>query len=283
MKKTYFYKGIALATMAVAVTMIPTSVGAFGYGGGGGGGGWVCQSPFNPPPGGFKFRFMKANREVTAVTDPDVDLQIDGNSDVDRMAISNDPSFTNAGSEVFAPTKRWRLPNGFGRKIVWIKLYDRCGMPRVTFSGSVDYQNGTITQIPGTGRVLGEKITALDELIAKLKYNDRGDEVVSLQDQLKEAGYFSKSVKSTGWYGPITQRAVNAYLAKTKAGTVTVADDADLQTLASTLKYNDRGDAVKSLQTQLRALGFFPSYVRSTGWYGPITQGAVAKYLAAKK
>lgn len=281
---------LAFTASLAVFAMIPGSVAqAVGYGGGGGGGGPVpCWSPFNPPAGGFKLHFNKFNKEVTSVTDQDVDLTIDGSADVDRMAISNDATFTNSGSEPFARLKKWRLPGSFGKKIVFVKFYDRCGVPRVTFSGSVDYLKGTITEIPGTGKVLGEKIASIDELLSKLEYNDRGDEVVALQDLLKEAGYFPKSVKSTGWYGPITRTAVNAYLAKIKAPATTpstptaVASDADLDTLVSSLKYNDRGESVKALQTKLRSLGFFPSWVRSTGWYGPITKGAVAKYLAAK-
>jgi len=105
-----------------------------------------------------------------------------------------------------------------------------------------------------------------------------------LQDALKAAGFFPASVKSTGYYGPITRAAVAKYLAQSNGSAstkTTISPDASVDELIASLKYNDRGTAVASLQTKLRNLGFFPSWVRSTGWFGPITQGAVNKYKAA--
>jgi hypothetical protein len=279
-KASAFTVGITVLTL----TPFAFAEAASGYGGGGGGGGGTggCYGFITPPPGGFRIHF---NNDVTDVTDPNVQLTVDG-GDADRMAISNEPSFANAGSQPFTKKLGWKLPGGFGPKIVYIKLYDHCGTPRSIFSGSVNYKTGTITPIPGTGRVLGEKITAIDDLLAKVKYGMTSADVVALQDALKAAGFFPASVKSTGWYGPITQRAVNAYLAKQNApvtaDTSVPAADADLSTLVGSLKYNDRGESVKSLQTALRKLGFFPSWVRSTGWFGPITQSAVNKYKASK-
>lgn len=277
-------KSVAMTAGMTVLALTPGAVAqAVGYGGGGGGGGGGCYSNITPPAGGFR---LHINNDADKVTGTDVQLTIDGGN-ADRMAISNDPSFTNAGSEPYSKTKGWKLPGGNGEKVVYVKLYDNCGNPRSVFSDSVALAiGGTVTTptTPSEGRVLGEKITAIDELIAKLKYGVSGADVVTLQDELKKLGFFPASVKSTGWFGPITLRAVNAYKLSI-SGTVsqpTATPDADLDTLVSSLKYNDRGTSVAALQTKLRALGFFPSWVRSTGWFGPITQGAVNKYLASK-
>jgi peptidoglycan hydrolase-like protein with peptidoglycan-binding domain len=44
-----------------------------------------------------------------------------------------------------------------------------------------------------------------------LKYNDRNQDVAQLQTHLRERAFFPLSVSSTGWFGPITQRAVNLF------------------------------------------------------------------------
>jgi hypothetical protein len=123
------------------------------------------------------------------------------------------------------------------------------------------------------GEVLGEQITNIDELIAKLTYGNTGAEVNRLQTGLQQLGFFPAIVKTTQFYGPITKKAVEKYIDSKQWS---------LDQLAALLHYNNRGVSVASLQTQLRALKFFPYWVRSTGWYGPITQGSVVKYKASK-
>ena len=123
------------------------------------------------------------------------------------------------------------------------------------------------------GEVLGEQITNIDELIAKLTYGTTSEEVHHLQTGLKQLGFFPSTVKATKFYGPITKRAVEKYM-DSKQWT--------LDQLVAMLRYNNRGTSVQTLQTQLRDLKFFPYWVRSTGWFGPITQGSVVKYKATK-
>lgn len=64
--------------------------------------------------------------------------------------------------------------------------------------------------------------------------------------------------------------------------TVNEPAESRLDQLIRETKFLDRSDAVKELQTELRNRGFFPRWVRSTGFYWVITRGAVAKYLASK-
>ncbi len=50
--------------------------------------------------------------------------------------------------------------------------------------------------------------------------------------------------------------------------------------LIATVKAGTKSDQVVQLQNELKALGYFPKNVASTGFYGPITVAAVKKYQA---
>lgn len=286
---------LSLAAALVAVsTLAPLSnVLAVGYGGGGGGGGGpLCGNAPHAPAGGFDFTVSQdAN-----LGQGQVKLTMNGGSEATYMTVSNSPIADNAGREVYSATKIWNTGDASnGDKNIYVRYYNVCGYPtpiinhrysyKWPFSGSVVPKPNPTTP-PTGGRVLGEKITNIDALIAQTKYGQTSDLVVQLQDALKAAGYFPASVKSTGFYGPITRAAVAKYLAKSTSTTTTttaVSPDASVDELIASLKYNDRGTSVASLQTKLRTLGYFPSWVRSTGWFGPITQGAVNAYKAATK
>ncbi|MFA5130513.1 MAG: peptidoglycan-binding protein [Patescibacteria group bacterium] len=276
----------AVFALAIAIfSALPTY--AVGYGGGGGGGGGSpldCHSLPTPPPGGFR---VDVDDSPTAPST--VNLKMYGGG-AWGMAISNTNDFAGKREEGYQQfVNGWKLPDDQdGSKTIYFRFYNHCGFPTPIYSGVFNHRSKSVIlkpvvpQPPAGGRVLGEKITAVDDLIATLKYGMRSDDVKTLQDALKAAGFFPKSVASTGYYGPITRRAVNAYLAsKSKGAVSSLSADASIDELIAALKYNDRGVAVASLQTKLRNLGFFPSWVRSTGWFGPITQGAVNKYKAS--
>ena len=127
---------------------------------------------------------------------------------------------------------------------------------------------------------MGEKITRLDTLIAKLKFGQTSNEVMELQTELKNAGYFTKTFKPTKYYGAMTKAAVAKYLAnknKVPATPKTLAE------LVKTLKFGQKSDSVKQLQIELKKLKFFPASQAITNYYGMITKAAVAKYLASLK
>lgn len=60
---------------------------------------------------------------------------------------------------------------------------------------------------------LDSKIWTLDQLVAMLKFRNRGASVVRLQDQLKSLGHFPLTVRSTGFYYVITRASVAKYKA----------------------------------------------------------------------
>ncbi|NEO98348.1 MAG: hypothetical protein F6K58_06645 [Symploca sp. SIO2E9] len=130
---------------------------------------------------------------------------------------------------------------------------------------------------------------------AVFRRGSRGSQVASLQNDLKVTGYFPNRVRSTGFYGSITESSVKKFQ---RARALRVDGIAGPSTLA-VLHCNDRGSgtitssvtrlrrgsrsaAVSQLQNNLKTAGFFPQNVRSTGFYGPVTENAVRKFQQAR-
>lgn len=128
-----------------------------------------------------------------------------------------------------------------------------------------------------SGEVLGEKISIIDELILKYDCYTYADGIRQLQTELQKQGYFPSTFVPTRYYGNMTRAAVTKYL-NDKLDEMSVDD---LVTFA--FKLGQRNRAVVRLQTELKALGYFPESVPATGYRGPITKAAIAKYKAAHK
>ncbi|MBP6859635.1 MAG: DUF285 domain-containing protein [Candidatus Magasanikbacteria bacterium] len=127
------------------------------------------------------------------------------------------------------------------------------------------------------GEVLGEKISIIDELILKYDCYTYADGIRQLQIELQKQGYFPADFVPTRYYGNMTRAAVTKYLGD-QAPSMTVDE-----LVKFAFKLGQRNEAVKRLQTELKALGFFPATVPATGYRGPITKAAIAKYKAAHK
>ncbi|MCT7969277.1 peptidoglycan-binding protein [Laspinema sp. D1] len=122
------------------------------------------------------------------------------------------------------------------------------------------------------------------ELLAR---GSRGQQVVKLQDDLKEAGCFPPGVRSTGYYGKITKSAVTQ-LQKTHGlrvdgvvgeQTRSALDSGKIcQSLATSgiLKMGSRGKNVIEIQDQLNDLGF--KVQKIDGIFGKETRGAVIRF-----
>lgn len=123
---------------------------------------------------------------------------------------------------------------------------------------------------PVTGQILGIKVIRIEELIALTHYGEHSNNVGELQQELKKIGLFPKGLRITKYYGPITKRGVEQYQ----------ANQLTLDELVAQTRFGLRGAKVRRLQTELRKLKFFPARVRSTGYFGPITKGAVSRYQA---
>jgi peptidoglycan hydrolase-like protein with peptidoglycan-binding domain len=133
----------------------------------------------------------------------------------------------------------------------------------------------------------------------------RGPKVASIQYVLKQKGYFH--AKITGYYGPITQKAVMAFQRdrglsvdgvvgpKTKYAMTHYkkakqqepkpkyhkVSHSKMATCRSCSKHGmiahgDRGYEVKKVQRRLARMGYF--HAKATGYYGPITKHAVMAF-----
>ncbi len=133
-----------------------------------------------------------------------------------------------------------------------------------------------------------------------LKQGDRGSAVTQLQQQLADKGYFNGPV--TGYYGSITRGAVlqfqraqgltpDGIAGPNTTAALTGTPRGDRQatppstpsqgsTGSGLLKLGQRSEAVKALQLELQAQGYFNG--PTTGYYGPITQDAVRRFQQAK-
>lgn len=144
-------------------------------------------------------------------------------------------------------------------------------------------------------------IMAAPGAMAMVRLGDRGVEVSTLQTSLQRAGYAVGVVD--GIFGTATQNALiqfqaaHGLIADGIAGTATLAKLADVNnastattastsTTASTttpseLSTGASGPIVTELQTKLQQLGFFPSSVAISDFYGPVTTDAVRRFQQA--
>jgi peptidoglycan hydrolase-like protein with peptidoglycan-binding domain len=140
----------------------------------------------------------------------------------------------------------------------------------------------------GTKAVLGEKLTRLDELIAKLKPNKVHKDVPELQKELQKLGFFPKNLKFTTYYGVTTQASVKKYQVQKKASAVVITPSTTstlslLEALIAKTKFGQTSKDVKQLQLELQKAGFYSKKLAATGYYGKTTQLCVQNYLASKK
>lgn len=171
----------------------------------------------------------------------------------------------------------------------------------VAASGSV--ATGTATTGAGTATTGAGSAptTGMTASGTTLKMGSQGEDVKTLQARLIELGYLSG--KADGVFGAATQKAVvefqkrSSLTADGKAGKVTQnllfstgAKNADGTVAATapttgaadaykTLKRGMTSNDVKSMQQQLKDLGYFAS--NTTGYYGSVTQLAVEKFQKA--
>jgi hypothetical protein len=150
--------------VSYAVTVTVAAAPQGGGGGGGGGSGYVdmgCWNPVSPPANGFSI--LGANG--SDVHDLNVQLVINGGNAV-GMSVSNDPDFSGAAIEPYAPSKAWQLTPGEGQKLVYVRFYNRCNTPTDAYAAEFNY-----TAVPSengagaSGSVLGVQIYADGTLI----------------------------------------------------------------------------------------------------------------------
>jgi peptidoglycan hydrolase-like protein with peptidoglycan-binding domain len=272
-----FLKTAFVATAAVALSLVGFGH-AFGYGGGGEGGGHRGGGGGGAPRPDLSLHLI-INDNAENTGSRTVTLDLEGGKDATGMAISNTPDFADTTVIPYQSSLPWTLSEGAGVKTVYVKFF----RPNSNNNSAVLADSINLTAAPQ--EVLGEKITDLDGLLAETRRGERSEKVKMLQDALKKAGFFPAGFPSTGFWGPVTESAVQKYLAslKTPVAPVTPAPEVpSTDDIVGALHFGMRGPKVVALQNTLKKLGFFPAGVPSTGYFGPITRAAVEKYLASR-
>jgi len=146
-------------------------------------------------------------------------------------------------------------------------------------------------QLSLTGRPDRNTISALNSLASKsqpyrnvdtnyreLRFGDKGEDVLVLQRQLQQLGYFTAN--PTGTFGRITQESVRSFQQINRLSVNGIADSQTLALLLGSrtpispnpdvisgnggcrgLRFGDRGATVDLIQRQLRDLGYFEGRV----------------------
>jgi len=127
-----------------------------------------------------------------------------------------------------------------------------------------------------------------------LKKGDEGEDVRSLQERLRVAGFYYGN--STGIFGPITEEAVKQFQEAYKLDVDGVVGPVTLRKLppagvgygeetpklhvdGDQLRLGDRGEVVRVLQEQLIKAGYLQG--EPNGYYGPYTADAVKRFQEA--
>ncbi|WP_273831829.1 peptidoglycan-binding protein [Guptibacillus sedimenti] len=134
------------------------------------------------------------------------------------------------------------------------------------------------------------------EEVSGLKVGARGSSVTSLQQNLKDRGYYSYNVD--GIFGSITEKAVKEFQSIVGLPITGVANDATIDALKARggttqtpvsdqvtkgdiLKLGVKGEGVKELQSKLTALGYYKG--SKDGDFGPATEQAVKNFQSRNK
>lgn len=132
-----------------------------------------------------------------------------------------------------------------------------------------------------------------------LQYGDNNKYVTQLQQALHDKGFLKAN--PTGYFGSSTEAAVKSFQ-KSKGLTVdgiagtatrkallgssytsltgTTSAAATASKVEGAINPGDRGETVKTVQTRLKALGYY-TYSKITDFYGPITESAVRAFQKA--
>ncbi len=119
-----------------------------------------------------------------------------------------------------------------------------------------------------------------------LKKGSRGNNVVKLQNNLKQLGYFN--ARATGYYGSITEKSVKNFQKSHNLLVDGIAGNNTISLLNSKLepvnasvtplKKGMRSSSVVELQQGLKKTGYYSSLI--TGYYESVTESAVKKLQA---
>jgi len=320
---TYSLSGSAwlnVSTTAGVISGTPTTVGVYNFtlyvsdgvtttsksfsvsanrqssGGGGGGGGYVAPVT---APGSPSVSVISNHPESNYVT-----LLLSAINNPTQMAVSDSVNFIGASWSTFVSNTNFIYSaTASGTVNIYAKFKNTGGesaVASVSFVVAISTVNNTSTSSNSNATASGDVVVkninagaqtktlftgvpAVDKLITQTKFGQASKNVRTLQTELKKLGFFPKSQAVTGYYGQVTTNAVKSYL-KSKANTqdAIVAPTSAVDKLITQTKFGQASKNVRTLQTELKKLGFFPKSQAVTGYYGTVTREAIKKYLASK-
>ena len=211
-----------------------------GSGGTGGGGGAYLGDVTPPSNTSIK---ISNNATTTAVTGVVLTL---GATDASSMMISNDVAFTGASWEEYKTSKSWTLTSAGGTKTVYAKFRDASNNSSSAISDTIVLEvagstTPTATTTPATTPTTDQTTTP--------------------------------STPATGATTPATGTGTGIQTG-TSSGTVSTVK------FTKELKYLTTNAGVKTLQTELKKMGYF-TYPSLTTFYGAATKAAMVKYQKA--
>lgn len=167
----------------------------------------------------------------------------------------------------------------------------------ITQQAVIDYQRdnslivdgkagpNTLKSIMGDSyEISSDRFTQGEVSTDKYYPGNKGDAISKIQERLKELEYYDYA-SITGYYGPVTQKAVKRFQRTNDLTIDGIAGPVTLKLLNSdSAKYfciypGDRGSDVEALQARLGELGFY-TYGKNTGYFGTITEHALQEFQA---
>ncbi|MCK4891961.1 MAG: DUF2341 domain-containing protein [Candidatus Pacebacteria bacterium] len=262
--------------------------------------------PPGPGPENQERRFgVSINNNNEHTNNKTVTLKFTAGADTERMAISNTPDFEHASQISYQEEIEWDLTNGRdeavsilydGEYSVYAKFYTQYGVASEVVSDSIILKTAVtdIGEYPDDfdqNQPISETGETKPSLIAfteTLKSGSNNNQVIQLQNKLKELNFFPKEIVSSDNFGLATEQAVVEYQESKDIYPCGIVGPRTRKALnneefitnkdykfTQDLKHNDKNEEVEQLQTRLRDQNFFPYNVSSTGWFGPITQNSV--------
>jgi peptidoglycan hydrolase-like protein with peptidoglycan-binding domain len=114
---------------------------------------------------------------------------------------------------------------------------------------------------------------------AGIPFGEKSERVRQLQGCMRAAGTFSWPQGDTGYYGPVTQTAFQAWKNAGSATTSTTKTSSSCESLKSqTFTFGETSARVTQLQGCMRAAGVFAWPLGDTGYNGPVTVESFAKW-----
>lgn len=120
--------------------------------------------------------------------------------------------------------------------------------------------------------------TTCDELKNKnYTFGSTSDEIKKLQDCMTANGYFKHPFGSTGYFGNVTQTALNNW--KNGGSQPAAQNNNSCDNLKNqSYSFGENSDRVKQLQDCMTANGYFKHPFGSTGYFGNVTQTALTRW-----